>query len=53
MAGAHLFVWLLGLFGIVSIVAWLLFQLVTKDSFRYDEDYVWLRKLDEEVKLRT
>ena len=45
---AELFIWVSGLLGCVSVVCWLVFQFVTRDSISYDEKYVWLRKLNED-----
>ncbi|MGZ9587060.1 hypothetical protein [Paenibacillus marinisediminis] len=48
--GAILFVWLLGLFSIVAVICWKLFQFITRDSIRYDEEYVWLRTVNKDHK---
>lgn len=45
--GAELFVWLVAVFGIVAVVCWVLSRFVTRDSFRYDEEFTWQRDLDE------
>lgn len=42
---AHLFVWLIGLFGIVGVVIVNVAKFVIKDSLAYDEAFVWRRKL--------
>ncbi|GGD70606.1 hypothetical protein [Paenibacillus nasutitermitis] len=47
---AELVVWLIGLFGFVGIVIALTAKMVIHDSFRYDELYVWRRKLPKEVR---
>ncbi|MCQ6558216.1 hypothetical protein NNL21_05835 [Paenibacillus mendelii] len=46
---AYLAVWIVGLFGIVGIVSWCTTRLVVKDSFAYDELFVWGRKLPPEA----
>ncbi|WP_164779575.1 hypothetical protein [Paenibacillus kobensis] len=45
---ANLFVWLIGLFGIVGIVIVNVARFVIKDSLAYDESFVWRRKLPKE-----
>ncbi|MCG7407665.1 hypothetical protein MH117_09530 [Paenibacillus sp. ACRRX] len=47
MLGAQLFVWLLGVFGIVAVLCWLLSRLLVHDSTNQDERYIWLRKIDD------
>ncbi|UVI32236.1 hypothetical protein [Paenibacillus spongiae] len=47
---ADLAVWLVGLFGIVGIFSMLAYNMVVKDSFTYDERFVWRRKLPKEAR---
>lgn len=50
MMGGILFAWLIGLFGITILVIWALIHMVSKDSIRYDEQFVWKRELSSEAK---
>ena len=50
MLAAYLVVWLVGLFVIVAVVSACLARLVVRDSFQYDEPFVWLRRLPPEAK---
>ncbi|MGK9251582.1 hypothetical protein [Paenibacillus humicus] len=43
---AHLAVWLLGLGALITAAVVPLSRLIRHDSTRYDEVYVWQRKLD-------
>jgi len=47
---AKLVVWLIGLFGIVGIVIVYVARFVIKDSFAYDEPFVWRRKLPKDAR---
>ncbi|CAH0120035.1 hypothetical protein PAE9249_02548 [Paenibacillus sp. CECT 9249] len=38
--------WMIGLFGLVILVAWLTAIFIERDSMSYDEQFVWLRKVD-------
>lgn len=46
--GAELFVWLTAVFGLVAVVCWCLSRLLIFDSTRHDEQFVWLRSVEED-----
>ncbi|MCY9582343.1 hypothetical protein [Paenibacillus alvei] len=46
--GAELFVWLTAVFGLVAVVCWFLSRLLIFDSTRHDEQFVWLRSVEED-----
>ncbi|MBN3526000.1 hypothetical protein [Paenibacillus apiarius] len=48
--GGILFVWLIGLFGMTILVIWALVHMVSKDSIRYDEQFVWKSKQNAEAR---
>jgi hypothetical protein len=50
MEAAHLVLWLIGLFGIVGVVSFAIARMITRDSFTYDELFVWKRKLPPEAR---
>ncbi len=50
MEAAHLVLWLIGLFGIVGGVSFAIARMITRDSFTYDELFVWRRKLPPEAR---
>ena len=50
MEAAHLVLWLIGLFGIVGGVSFCIARMITRDSFTYDELFVWKRKLPPEAR---
>lgn len=47
--GAELFVWLVAVFGLVGVACWALSRFVSRDSLRYDEEFTWLRDLNERL----
>lgn len=40
-------IWLLGMFGLIGIVCERLFRFIQRDSWHYDENFLWFRKLKE------
>ncbi|MFD0587979.1 hypothetical protein ACFQZE_08175 [Paenibacillus sp. GCM10027627] len=44
---AYLVIWLIGLFGIVGILIGLLARLIQRDTWEYDETFIWQRKIKE------
>ncbi|WP_169507514.1 hypothetical protein [Paenibacillus harenae] len=47
---AFLAIWVIGMFGIISIVIGAVTKLVQRDSFAYDEQFVWGRKFPADAK---
>jgi len=47
--GAELSVWIIGVFGIVTVVCWFLSKLLIFDSTKHDEQFVWLRSVEEDA----
>lgn len=44
---AYLAVWVFGLFGIIGVLIGLLAKFIRSDSWTYDENNIWMRKIRE------
>ncbi|ARF69426.1 hypothetical protein B7C51_18810 [Paenibacillus larvae subsp. pulvifaciens] len=48
MLGVQLTLWILGFLGILGTVLFFLVKFIRTDSFLYDNDFVWSRKVSSE-----